>query len=97
MSKTRKKQEERKDADICPLQLKTYAKGKLKLFLVVMNLSAIYTDIDSPSVSMGWTVNRQMTKNLMVNREKTQFFYCQPSNEQANISRQMSPIATAHL
>lgn len=36
-------------------------------------------------------VNRQMAKNLTVNRQK-QYFYRQPWNEQAIISRQISLI-----
>ena len=35
-------------------------------------------------VSMGLTVNRQMAT---VNRHKTEYFYRQPSNERAKISR----------
>ena len=45
-------------------------------------------------VSMGLTVNRQMAKKLTVKRQnKTQYFYRQPSNERAKISRQISQIS----
>ena len=39
---------------------------------------------------MGLTVNRQMAKKLIVNRQKRNIFYRQPSNERAKISRQIS-------
>ena len=42
---------------------------------------------------MGLTVNRQMAKKLTVNRQKPEYFYRQPSNERAKISRQISQIS----
>ena len=43
---------------------------------------------------MGLTDNRQMAKVLTINcTSKTQYFYRQLSNKQANVSRQMSQIS----
>lgn len=43
-------------------------------------------------VSMGLTANRQNGQKIDCQPSKTQYFYRQPSNEQANISHQMAQI-----
>ena len=42
---------------------------------------------------MWLTANRQIAKILIVNRSKRVFFYRQPSNKQAKVSRKMSQIS----
>ena len=42
---------------------------------------------------MGFTVNRQMAKKINRQLSKTEYFYCQLSNERAEISRQISQIS----
>ena len=41
---------------------------------------------------MGLSINRQMAQKLTVNRKKKEYFYRQPSNQHAKISRQISKI-----
>ena len=44
---------------------------------------------------MGLTVNRQPSNGLKINRQpsKTEYFYRQPLNERAKVSRQTSQIS----
>ena len=43
---------------------------------------------------MGLTVNRQKAKKINSQPSKTEYFYRQPSNERAKISRQISQISS---
>lgn len=60
-------------------------------FLAIPNLKS-WSGLQK--VPMGLTVDRQIAKKLIVRQpSKTQYFYRQPSNEQASVRRQMLQIS----